>query len=358
MADHSILPPSSAARRVACPGSRAMEALYPENESPYAVEGTAAHWVAMKLLQNEIITLGDKTENGEIVTMEMLEGGALYVDCIKQTIKETPDIFLTEIPLTMSSVHPEAWGTADCVAFGNGLGLHIWDYKFGHKYISVKENWQLIYYAIGTCETFNIKPSKITLWIVQPRYWGDEGRIRKWELSYDELDNYSQALKTVERTAMMENPQLKPSAECGFCSARHACPALENTVKTIADFTKTLAHNDLSPALAGKELKFLLEIKKLLDARITGLTNLIENMLLNGERVPYFLIKPGRGSTIWKKPIDEVIELGKLYGVDVRKPSDLITPKQAVIKGIPEFMLKEYAEFRPGETKLQEDKKC
>jgi len=364
MADHSILPPSSAARRVACVGSRAMEALYPQDNSPSAIEGTAAHWVAMKALKKEPVCIGEPAENGEIVTAEMVEGAALYADCVNEYVKgarpltAVPDIFLTEVPLAMTEVHPLAWGTADCVAFGGGLGLHIWDYKFGHKYVGVFENWQLIYYAIGACETFKIKPNKITLWIVQPRYFGSEGKIRKWELSYDELQFFKTELKGIETAAMEENPKLMPSSECAYCAARHACPALRNTTLNIADFSKTLSHDDLTPAQVGKELRFLLDVQELLKARISGLSNLAENMISSGQRVPYFLLKPGRGSTVWKKSLNEILELAKLYNIEVKKALELITPKQAIDKGLPEFILKEYAEFRPGELKLAEDKKC
>jgi len=357
MNEHSILPPSSAARRVACPGSRAMESFYPEDSSPHAVEGTAAHWVAMKLLKGESVSTGDKTPNNEIVTAEMLEGAMLYRDCVNEN-NQGADIFLTEILLSASDIHPEAWGTADCVMFGGGMGMHVFDYKFGHKYVSATENWQLIYYAAAACQTFMIKPTKITLWIIQPRYYGAEGKIRKWVISYAELQIYIATLKKVEAEAMQEKAPLRPSSECGFCTARHACPALQNSTAMIADFTKTVAQDDLSATQVGKELKLLLSVQEVLKARISGLTNLAENMMMKGERVPYFLMKPGRGATVWKKSLEEVLELAKLYNVTVKKPLELITPKQAVDRGLPEFALKEYAEFRPGEMKLQEDKKC
>jgi hypothetical protein len=358
MANHSLLPPSSASRRVACAGSRAMESLYPRDDSPSAREGTAAHWVAMKTLNNDPVCIGEIAENGEIITTEMVEGAALYADCVNQYLNPTPDIFLTEVPLTMSEVHPLVFGTADCIIFGNGLGLHVWDYKFGHKYVEANTNWQLIYYAIGACETFKIKPAKITLWIVQPRYFGPEGKIRKWEIQYEGLELYADMLKIVEAEAMQENPRLCPSSECTYCAARHACPALQNTVLNISDFSKTFSANDLTPAQVGKELRFLLDVQKLLTARITGLSILAENMISSGQRVPYFSLKSGRGSTMWKKSFDEIVELAKLYNVEVKKSLELITPKQAVDRGLPEFVLKEYAEFHAGELKLVEDKKC
>ena len=79
LSEHSILSPSSAARRVACPGSRELEARFPESpESDYAREGEVAHWVLRTLLESHISGFTD-TElppviNGLDVTPEMRSG--------------------------------------------------------------------------------------------------------------------------------------------------------------------------------------------------------------------------------------------------------------------------------------------
>lgn len=361
MKDQIILAPSSAARRVKCPGSRALEALYREDDSPRAIEGRTAHWVAAKALKKETVCSGERADNGELITPEMIEGAALYADHVFQETKnenEMPAIFMTEVPLTMTDVHPLAAGTADCVAFGGGLGLQIWDYKFGFNFVDVFENWQLIYYAIGACETFKIQPEKITLWIIQPRYYGSEGKIRKWTIDYPMLDAYKQQLKITEFLSMQEEPNLIPSDQCGFCSAKHACPALQHTTMRIIELTKSLAHDDLTPLQAGNELKILLDAKKTLEARISGLSNLVENMLFDGKRVPYFSLKPGRGKLAWKKTlsIEEIIVMGNMYGVEIASPVSLITPKQALDKKLPQFIIDDYAEFIPGSLKVTESK--
>lgn len=52
--EHSRLPPSSAARRMACPGSRAMEEQYGRNEeSDASREGDLAHELAAWYLTTE-----------------------------------------------------------------------------------------------------------------------------------------------------------------------------------------------------------------------------------------------------------------------------------------------------------------
>src|SRR6185437_8910195 len=154
---HSSLPPSSAARRVACPGSRALEKLFPEEqESQEAREGTAAHWVANEMLCNEPTrpdpAIGFITPNGESVTQEMIDGGQLYVNTVMETVTlvkffealEAPDQTIykcgIEEKIDISNVHPECWGTPDFWFFDPKINkLTVIDYKFGHRFVEVYE---------------------------------------------------------------------------------------------------------------------------------------------------------------------------------------------------------------------------
>ena len=139
MTSHSKLPPSSAARRVACPGSRALEEKYPETEeSPYSREGNIAHWVASDML-------GKPTTppNDEMITQEMEDGAELYVNHIsnvldlvgkKYRVQLTFDTLRIEERIDIKRIHPECWGTPDAW-FYRGDELHIFDYKYGNGYI-------------------------------------------------------------------------------------------------------------------------------------------------------------------------------------------------------------------------------
>ena len=109
---HAKLAPSSAARRMACPGSRALEEQHPQTEESLAArEGTAAHWVASESIAYGKCIMSDTTPHGEFVTEEMLEGAELYTETIaslyvKDNQGELPDIHI-ERRVDISNVHPE-----------------------------------------------------------------------------------------------------------------------------------------------------------------------------------------------------------------------------------------------------------
>lgn len=359
-ANHSILPPSSAARRVQCRGSRELEGLYPSLDSSAAREGCAAHWVALQALTGKIVTTGDKTPDGEITTTpEMIEGAALYVDYVKSITQHLDkDCVDFEAPLVAPSVHPQAWGTCDCFAYDEeNKCLHIIDYKFGHSFVPVFKNWQLIYYAIAAIDTRGFPAETIVCHIVQPRYYGIENKIRSCELTRLQLNEYANFLKIVEIEALEDNAALKTGSECAFCSARHVCTELQETTAFIADFIQAENVHDLSPQSLGYELKTLLNAQELLKARIMGLSQEAESRLTEGKRVPGFMLQPGRSNQVWDKPAQEVIEMGKLLGVDLAKPQEVITPKQAIKANIPEGVVNQYSTVIPGGFKLAEDKK-
>ena len=175
--EHSVLPPSSAARRVACPGSRKLEALYPSTERSEAeLEGEAAHLVAKIAL--EIMDVPTDIP-GVVITQDMADGAKLYMDHVYGIACETH--LNIEERIDIPRIHPLAWGTPDCWMYSNHE-LHIWDYKFGFGFVEVFENWQLIAYAAGILDRLKvngIQDQYITVYmhIVQPRSFHRDGPI-------------------------------------------------------------------------------------------------------------------------------------------------------------------------------------
>lgn len=378
MTQHSILPPSSAARRVACPGSRSLEAQYPQEDSEASREGTAAHWVASELLKNEVwaretwslsrLLVDEKlpelpetlTFNGVAITQEMIDGANLYVHRIKALCKFelAGNKIKIEERVDIGRIHAQCWGTPDCWALSAGT-LYIFDYKFGYGQVDVFENWQLIEYAAGILEHCEARGEGIVrhvqMCIVQPRGFHRDGPVRTWNVTVETLRGYFDILEDAEAEAMKPDALCKPSPECTDCAGRHACEALQTASLRTVDLLGSNVPHALPPEALGSELRLLKHSAKLLDARITGLEAEAEAQLRSGKRIPYFMLGESVSRKRWTKPADEIVKLGELLEIDLTKPQEVITPTQAFKKGVPESLLATFSETPRGGMKLIAD---
>ena len=342
--------PSNANRRVACPGSRALEEAYPvKQESPSIKEGIAAHWVAVQVLKGNH-KLGLYAPNGEPITKEMLEGADLYYDSVNAM---RPVALFIEQILDISNIIPGLIGAPDAWANIDNH-IYIWDYKFGHSYIDVFENWQLLEYAAGILKDDTYKD--VTMTIVQPRCYTPEGPVRSWTISANQMREYVTLLQEAEALAQSSLAYQLPNSTCNHCSGRHACQTLQQSALTAIDVTMDNSPWELSPNSTGNELRYLKRAADLLDARITGLSEQAKSMITRGEFVPGFKLESGSGREKWSKSIDEIMTLGELFDLDLTKPTEPITPSQARKLGIDEKVIEGYTQRTPGALKLVEAK--
>lgn len=357
------LRPSAAGVWVHCHGSVALAALYPQDDSPAAREGTAAHWAATEPLQGRRVNAGDVAPNGVIVTDEMIECAELYVDTVRALIGEEMHV---EETLPAPTIHPENGGTADTWGFAPPSPvplLHVIDYKFGHGYVDAFENWQGINYtaaildALGPHSTAE-RDGRVRITIVQPRNYHRDGPVRSWEVPISELRAYINTLAAAAHAARPLTPGgplpgLKTGTHCRNCEARHACPALQASAMYVADYVGKAVPFDLTPMQTGGELRQLQHAAKLLDARISGLEDEALAKIRRGEPVPYFAAKQSEGRERFiPSKVPEVLMLGAMLGLPLAKPAEAITPLQARKLGIDEAVITPYCERPKGEIKL------
>lgn len=349
--EHSKLAPSSASRRLACPGSRSLEQRYPQLvSSSSSIEGTAAHWVAQQFLEHGSCAF-DKTPDGELITPEMLEGADLYEHTVKHV--STTGLHIEE-RVSISTVHPDCWGTPDCWTVV-GDNLTVFDYKFGHGYIEVFENWQLLEYAAGIISGLD-NIATITMTIVQPRCYCPEGPVRSWVISAEELNGYIEKLRVSEAKSMEESALCVPGPECCHCRGRHACSALQNSAATFSDMSGGNTPHELDSRQTAWEIKYLRKAAAIIDARLTALEEQAKYLISRGDYVPGFKLEPASSREYWTKDVIEVITLGEMMGIDLSKPQDVITPTQARKLGLPDDVISSYAQRVAGKLKLVEDK--
>lgn len=366
---HAPLAPSRASRwgPGACPGSAAMERLYPEDEeSEAARQGTAAHWYVSCVLQDGIgPDVGALAPNGHPIDAEMIDcAQGLLVD-VRDTLAAAMPQYGGELPaeirieqrVTMGhAIHGDCWGTPDVYLLDTpGKALHLWDYKYGHRYVDAYMNWQLLCYAAGVLETHGVTDYadwRITLTVAQPRNYAPEGPMREWFLNGHELRGHVESLRVAAIAASAPEPELRTGAHCRDCLAAHACPALQRVAMAAVDISYRQGAIDMPAAAVGLELKILVAAAARLKARMDALEEHAIGLVRKGDQVPHWTMGRTQPRMRWKLPAPDVVSMGRLFGHDLAKPLEPITPPQAIKAGIDAAVIGEYAETPMGSLKL------
>jgi hypothetical protein len=364
MTQHSVLPPSSSARRIQCPASTLLEARYPgDGQSPEAIEGEAAHWAASEMLSGRLVDVGQIAPNGHVLTQEMVEGADLYYDDVVATLKPhglAPHQGEIEKPVAIPRVHPQSFGTPDFYAWTSFGRLLVYDYKFGHRTVEVYENAQLIEYVAGIIDPllkqgYDDRNIVVTTKVVQPRSFHRDGPIRSWTFKAGDIRAHINLAENAAHEALGPEPKQRVGPECRDCRARHACVTLQRAAYRELDEAGREQPLDLPPAALAVELGMLRRGIERLEARASGLEEQALAMLKRGESIPGWRVEHGAGRQRWVKPAAEVLAVGQMLGLDLAKPAEPITPKQAVAAGLLPEMLASLAETPKGAAALVRD---
>lgn len=348
---HALLAPSAAAKRIQCPGSRSLEALYPQAEDdPKAIEGTFAHTVNVAMVSGLRIPPG--------ATEEMLDGAELWQDTVMAIVGNHH----VEQYVNCSIINKDCSGTPDMwIWCPTNKTLHVLDYKFGHKHVEAYENWQLICYAVGIIDShpeivpfgtnWSDSPIRVNMTIVQPRAYHSDSQVRTWSVPLGQLTWYLSRLQANALESMLPNAETRTGPECANCSARRSCKTLQKSVYSVIDMVGDNVPFDLAPEQLGKELLKLQNAIEILRARESGLYDEVLGRIKSGSTVPGWMTQRGVGREKWKVPIQEIMDLGEMMGVTVSKPMT-ITPKQAIKAGLSADLVRQYSEVPMGEIKL------
>ncbi len=375
MTAHAFLAPSSAhlwAAPKGCRGSAAMQAAYPgPDDTPEAREGTAAHWYVAELLSGRDVAAGALADNGVPINAEMVDCAQSFLIDIRDTMKAaTPgSVLKVETRVWAASVHEHNWGTPDAYLIDHARKtLHVWDYKYGHRFVDARGNWQMLNYAIAIFDTEGLSPTvgghpaastaqwagwKITLSIGQPRNYDAIGPIREWHTTGDALAaEYLPIMRQSAYEAMQEGAALTTNDDCRDCSARHACPALQRAGAIAMDVSLQTSPLVLPPAALGLELRQIDDAITRLKARQTGLEEHALGVIRSGTPVPFYSAQHSTGREAWQVPATEVFALGDMLGANLRKTAEPITPAQARKAGVDASVIAAYAKKPMGALKL------
>lgn len=349
--------PSSAARVVACPGSVQICADAPaymdeDGDNEIREEGTACHWHAHGLAIGNPAPVGAVAPNGVAITQEMQEGAELYLRAVGDWGAQ--QVYF-ETPLAIADV-ADCGGTPDAFALTRHVDgaplINVGDLKFGFRTVDVWPNFQLIAYGVGVARYFYVDPANCwyRFMIAQPRRWHAQGRVRSALVHGSQVMPYLQTLQAAVHAAMQPNAPLVPGTHCDYCVGRARCGALRDKVSG----TYVAPPHDLALPEAEAELQFLRRHRRLVDAYVSGLEAQVEHALRNGARSQRYELVRKTGRRAWSAAdVGKISALAKLMGVNLEKPTELITPTQA-LDLLPAEIVNMYSSREQGALTLME----
>lgn len=314
---HALLSASSAKKWIHCPPSARLEDSLPEEESPYAKEGTLAHAICELKLQKLFTdkNMTDRTYKSRLKKLQQDESYAAemegfadeYVDYVSNIAFSFPaaPFIAIEKRLDYSPWAPEGFGTGDCIII-YGKDLHIIDFKYG-KGVPVKAegNYQLALYALGAYHEFGMlfPIEDVHLHIVQPRIPNDSS----WTTTLEEIRSWGEfVVKPAAEQAFKGEGDFRPADYCngdtenycgaGFCKAYGRCRATaEKNMSLIREaWDEQENRKRLPPLLSWEEAGGLLKKAMFLKDWVQKLEDAALNEIVSGGEVPGWKIVEGR----------------------------------------------------------------
>ena len=341
---HARFSPSGSKRWFACPGSLVLEASIPNKSNEYSDDGTAKHEIARRCRVEKLpadgwagalVPVHAPHEEPRYVKFsdEMAEKVQPMVDVVDK-LAEGARVDLIEHRVDFSDVVqvPNQFGTLDIGILRPDGELVVADYKFGHTPVEVRENTQLLIYALALYNELSLAHdiTGIRLVILQPEAAG----VTEWTCSVDYLFDFAQTLRSKacsvlnaerdygkvdqevwERTYLNQNPN---DQECAFCRAMATCPSAQRKVQETvgASFSVIvegdaegcrpadliLDHCDRSEEAEGSPafLGVLMAATPFIEDWIKAVRAEVERRLLAGQPVEGFGLELGRkGARKW-----------------------------------------------------------
>ena len=346
---HSKLGASSAYRWINCPGSVALIEKSPaESSSPHATEGTQAHDLAEIILLNKAWCKADYPEDMEDAVM-------VYVDYIRNNLTSDTKLQI-ETEFDLSFIYAGMFGTNDaCLISPHKKHLEIIDYKHGSGLaVEVKENTQLLYYALGAvaqlCDKqYSLVDGGITLTIVQPRAYHPEGAIRSWHIDLPYLLAWGEQLKEYALATVQESAPVQLGDWCRFCTAKAICPAMRAKSMEVA---KSAFDDDMHlvlpkpQSLSGQEIETVLDHASMIGKWVTAVKKYALDVSGTGATIPGYKLVQKLSDRQWGDAQETAKDL-LLEGFteeQIFTPKSIKSPAQLEKAGVKKDLVNRYCE--------------
>jgi len=335
--------PSAASRwfTAGCRGSVALSSQF-EDRSEDGEEGTRLHDLAAKAFYSR--TRNFSADDGKVINP--------YLDEVwkEQAARPNASLYI-ERPVKWA-LHPDLEGTPDAVLVDLPQEtVIIWDFKTGWRLVEVVENPQLLSYAIMIA-----KPQwTVDLRIVQPLPYHPNGPVRRWVVSWSELQRRAVQIADALREVRRSDAPLVAGPHCLGCTALVACPAARNAALGAIDRVDSPTQ-ELPPEHLGRELRTLRDAAKMMELRIAALEEEIAFKIRSGANIPGVYLRENSGGRLkWKYDEENVRKtLQFLLGKDVAVPK-IPTPTQLQNSGVSRELLQPLTLYQSGKMVVSTD---
>lgn len=332
---HSRTSPSDANRWVNCPGALNASAGIPDEGSPYADEGTAAHQLAEKCgdtgFNADRFLGGVETVRGNDwpVTQEMVDGVNLYLSTIRGDYRPGDRLYW-ERRLPLPFLPGEQFGTADATIYREAeKRIAIYDLKYGMRSVEAAGNLQLACYAAGALYAAPGPVAEVEMVIVQPRAYHGGGPVRRWRIATGELLRLMDFLaEAAERTNDPDAPR-NAGEWCRYCPARPTCPALQ--MEALAASQTVFDEKPVAPdALTAEQVGALLDKAEVIGIWLKAIQDHALRLAGRGAEIPGWKLVQKRPTRAWvdaDRAREALLALGMTE--DEAAPRVVLTPAAA-----------------------------
>jgi hypothetical protein len=324
---------------MACPGSVAKAAAYPNKPSIFAAEGTLYHEIIADCLEfgfdPEMFAKAKRTIDGfEVGADESMIGHAIEaVDFVREQI---PNLHV-ETRVDLGDWLPGQFGTLDQGGWDDEY-IYISDEKYGAGVaVSPVKNPQTMLYALGFWKKYarhHTKAKKIRIRINQPRCYDGGG---EWEISLKNLLAFGEEAKAAAKATYCDDAELVAGEkQCQFCPAKNDCDALALFNLELMQLEFEDLDSKKEPKLKSKftpeRRSYIVAHAEMLTKWIKGLKNQALSDALSGAApVPGFKAVHGReGNRTWTDEKKAEAALQKLAEEEeIFKEPKIISPTAA-----------------------------
>jgi hypothetical protein len=320
---HAKLSPSGAHRWMACPGSVTLEAPFPDTSSEFAAEGTLAHEIAAKCLDNGVdpaALIGQRfpVDGFEFtVDQSMVDHVKDYMSLVREFAEGGQLLVEKRVGIGHLTGEEGAGGTSDVIII-KGTEIIVIDLKYGMGVrVDANENPQLMLYALGALSEYDILGDfdTVTMVIHQPRL----NHVSEYSIPVQELLQFgyvvqvkakdvSAAITYQDQLDTWNDDYLNPGEkQCKFCKAKAVCPALRADMAEVVGGASSLSEfADLVPQEITSEtsdnyLPIAMSKVEMVEQWCKAIRAETERRLLAGQPVTGYKLVAGRaGNRDWK----------------------------------------------------------